>query len=252
MCKPNLILQEQGSYMANNHFVLVSGASTTGKSTSLMYIDKPEGVMHLNCDPQRLPFNAKFKIFDIEDPLQVNEAFLVAETMPDIHTIVIDTATYLFDMYESQYVITAVNGQQAWGEFAQFIKQLFQYYVNRSTKNVIVLAHTLGIYNEATLEMETKVPVKGSAKNTGIESFFSNVISTKKMSLVKLKDYANPLLLITEDDEMLGYKHVFQTRLTKETVGERIRSPMGMWDKSETFIDNNIQNVIDRLHKYYE
>jgi hypothetical protein len=72
------------------------------------------------------------------------------------------------------------------------------------------------------------------------------------MSLVKLKDYANPLLNITEDDEMLGYKHVFQTRLTKETVGERIRSPMGMWDKSETFIDNNIQNVIDRLHKYYE
>lgn len=237
---------------ANNHLVLISGASTTGKSSSLMFIDKPEGVMHLNCDPQRLPFNAKFEVYDIEDPLQVNEAFLHAETLPHIHTIVIDTATYLFDMYESQYVLKSVNTQAAWGEFAQFIKQLFQFYVNRSTKNVIVLAHTLGTYNEQTLEMEVKVPVKGSAKNTGIESFFSNVISTKKMPLTKLKDYESDLLTITEDDIEKGYKHVFQTRITKDTVNERIRSPLNMWSRNETYIDNNVQNVINRLHEYYK
>jgi len=45
---------------------------------------------------------------------------------------------------------------------------------------------------------------------------------------------------------------LFQTRLTKETVNERIRSPMGMWTRNETYIDNNLQNVINRLHEYYK
>ena len=58
-------------------------------------------------------------------------------------------------------------------------------------------------------------------------------------------------LPLTPEDEANGFKYVFQTRLTKETVNERIRSPMGMWDIKETYIDNNLQNVINRLHKYY-
>ena len=87
--------------------------------------------------------------------------------------------------------------------------------------------------------------------NTGVESFFTNVIATKKMAVSKLKD-TNPLLTITEEEEMLGYKYVYQTRLTKETVNERIRSPMGMWTKEETYIDNNVQHVIDKLRAYYK
>lgn len=59
------------------------------------------------------------------------------------------------------------------------------------------------------------------------------------------------LLTITPEEEALGFKYVYQTRLTKDTVGERIRSPLGMWDTKETFIDNNLQLVFDRLHEYY-
>jgi hypothetical protein len=66
-----------------------------------------------------------------------------------------------------------------------------------------------------------------------------------------LKDYPNALLNISAEDEALGYKHCFQTRLTKDTVGERLRGPMGMWMVTETFIDNNAQQVLDRLHQYY-
>ena len=89
--------------------------------------------------------------------------------------------------------------------------------------------------------------------NQGIESFFTCVISTKKVTLNKLdgKVAKSALFKITPEDEANGFKHVFQTRLTKETVNERIRSPMGMWDIKETYIDNNLQNVINRLHKYY-
>jgi len=236
----------------NDNLVLISGASGTGKSASLMNIKDPEGVMYLNCEAnKKLPFRSKFQEFNIIDPNQVYEAFDYAEGQANIHTIVIDTLTYLMDMYETMYVLTAANTMKAWGDYAQYYKKLMQYYVAKSTKNVIILAHTRQIMNEADMVLETKVPIKGSLANQGIESYFSTVISTKKMPLNKLQDYQNNLLHITEDDEILGYKHVFQTRLTKDTVNERMRSPMGMWSREETFIDNDVQLVIDRLHEFY-
>lgn len=99
--------------------------------------------------------------------------------------------------------------------------------------------------------LETAVPVKGALKNQGIEAYFSCVISTKKVPLKKLADYKNDMLTITPEEESLGFKYVFQTRLTKDTVNERIRSPRFMWDVSETFIDNNIELVLKRLEEFY-
>jgi hypothetical protein len=128
---------------------------------------------------------------------------------------------------------------------------MMQSLVAKSTKNVLFLAHTRAELNEAQGIYERKVPIKGALANQGIESYFSNVISTKKMSLADLDKYKNPLLTISPDDELLGYKHVFQTRLTRATVGERIRAPIGMWSINETFIDNNMQLVLDRLRDYY-
>jgi len=236
----------------NDHLVLVSGPSATGKSTSLMFMDNPEGVMFLACEPKKLPFKSKFMDLKVLDPLQVYEAMDEAEKMPEVHTIVIDTLTFLTDMYESQYVINSTNTMKAWGDYAQFVKNLMQVYVNRSTKNVIFLAHTRQIMNESEMVMETKVPIKGSLANVGIESFLSTVLSTKKVQLKKLKDYSNDLLTITPEEEALGFKYVFQTRLTKETVDERMRSAMGMWSQQETYIDNNLQYVVNRLHEYYD
>ena len=69
--------------------------------------------------------------------------------------------------------------------------------------------------------------------------------------LENLKDYSSDLLHITERDEELGYKHVIQTRLTKETVNERLRSPEDMWSKNETYIDGNVQLVLDRMNEFY-
>jgi hypothetical protein len=236
----------------NDNLVLIAGKSSTGKSASLMGLENPEGVMYLNCESgKKLPFKAKFKQYVITDPLQVFEAFEAAENMPDVHTIVIDTLTYLMDMYESLYVYNSANTQKAWGDFAQYYKALMQNYVAKCTKNVIFLAHTSDSLNEAEMTMETKVPVKGSIKNNGIESYFSVVISTKKVPLKALRDYSSDLLNITPDEEALGFKYVFQTRLTKDTVGERMRGPLGLFETKETFIDNNAQLVLNRLHNYY-
>lgn len=237
----------------NDHLVLVSGKSATGKSASLMYLDDPEGVMYLNCEAgKRLPFRTKFQQYTITDPLQVIEALEVAETMPNVHTIVIDTLTYLLDMYESIYVLNSSNTMKAWGDFAQFFKGMMQGQVARSTKNVIFLSHAADQMNEGEMVMETKVPVKGALKNNGIESYFSVVISSKKVPLKALRDYESDLLTITPEEEALGFKYVFQTKLTKESVNERIRGPIGMFTTPETFMDNNLQLVLNRLREFYD
>jgi hypothetical protein len=236
----------------NDNLVLLCGKSACGKSASLMELDKPEGVMYLNCEAgKKLPFKTKFKQLVVTDPLQIYEAFDEAEKMDGVHTIVVDSLTYLLDMYESLYVLSAVNGMKAWGDFAQYFKVLMQQYVAKSTKNVIFIAHTADTLNESEMLMETKVPVKGSLKNNGIESYFTVVIAAKKVALKALKDYKSELLTVTPEEESLGFKYVFQCKLTKETVNERLRGPLGLFSTKETFTDNNMQLVLRRLQEYY-
>ena len=73
------------------------------------------------------------------------------------------------------------------------------------------------------------------------------------MSLEKLDDSTakSKLLTVSPEEKALGFKYVFQTRITKDTIHERMRSPMDMWDTKETYIDNNLQNVINKLRDYY-
>lgn len=194
---------------------------------------------------------AKFRKLTVTDPYQVWDAFDKAEQSEKIHTIVIDTFTFLMDMFESVHVLPATNTMAAWGQYAQFVKTLMQDKVANSTKNVIILAHTMDILNEGEGVMETLVKVKGSTMNQGVEAFFSTVVSCKKLPLKKIEKYKNDHLIITPEEEAVGFKYVFQTLLTKETVNERIRSPMGLWSRDETFIDNDAQLLLDHLNEYY-
>jgi len=238
--------------MINDNLVLICGTSGAGKSASLRNLPKPEGVIYLNCEAgKKLPFPAKFKIANITDPATVFQAFTEAEKMPDVHTIIIDSLTFLMEMYESIYVLRAKDTMKGWSNYQQFFKELMQEYVAKSTKNVIFTAHVLDMLNESEMVMETKVPVKGALKNNGIEAYFSTVITARKISIGDLKNYENDLLVITPEEEALGYKYVYQTKITKETVHHRIRSSMGMWDTKETFIDNDATLLLKRLHQYY-
>ena len=237
----------------NKRLVLIAGKSAAGKSASLRNLRDPEGVLFLNCEAGKdLPMPAKFRKLIVTDPYQVWDAFDKAESSEKIHTIVIDTFTFLMDMFESVHVLPATNTMQAWGQYAQFVKTLMQDRVAKSSKNVIVLAHTMDLLNESEGVMETLVKVKGSTMNQGVEAFFSTVVAAKKVPLKKLEKYQNPHLIITPEEEAVGFKYVFQTLLTKDTVNERIRSPMGLWSVNETFIDNDAQFLLDQLDAYYQ
>jgi hypothetical protein len=249
----------------NDNLVLIAGPSSTGKSAALRALRDPEGVMYLNCESgKKLPFPNKFAKFIITDPYQVIEAFNHLEdsgytiTHPQlgkevkIHTVVVDSLTFLLDMFESIYIFNAADGQKAWGAFQQFFKDLMQSKVAAAKCNVIFTAHTITDVNKSEMVLETKVPVKGALKNNGIEAYFSCVVATKKVPLKELEKYGSDLLDISEEDRMLGFKYVFQTKLTKDTTHERIRSPMGMFANAETFMDNDVQKLIDHLHHYYQ
>jgi hypothetical protein len=238
----------------NDQLVLIGGYSAAGKSASLRNIRNQEKWMYLNCEAgKRLPFQNQFQNYRISDPLQVIEAFDYANTNPEkVDGIIVDSITFLLDMYESQYVLNSTNTMQAWGNFAQFFKTLMQEKVTLFGKPVLMTAHLLDTLDEKAMEMKTAVPVKGSLKNNGIEAYFSTVVEATRMSLKDLEPYRNNgLLNIDEDDELLGYKYCFQTRLTKTTVGKRIRSPMGMFTREQTFMDNDAQILLDHLHKFY-
>jgi len=238
------------SNQVNDKLVLFCGESATGKSACLRNLRK---VLYLNCESgKKLPFKPQqFKEVVITDPYQVYEGFTWAETQPEIETIVIDGLNYLMDMFESVHVLPSTNTMKAWGDYSQFFRNLMQQYVAKSSKNIIFTAHTRTIYNETSMAMETKVPVKGALANTGIESYFSCIISAKRMKLKDLENYGSDLLNITQREDVLGFKYVFQTQITKETVQERMRSPMGLFDDKETFIDNDAVLVLKRLNEYY-
>ena len=56
---------------------------------------------------------------------------------------------------------------------------------------------------------------------------------------------------ITPEEEEDGFKFVFSTRITKDSVGEKMRLAMGLWSRKELYIDNDLNQVFNRLKQYY-
>lgn len=246
--------EEEAVLSQNDQLVLISGKSGTGKSASLRNIRDQSRWLYLNTESgKRLPFRNDFDTKTITDPYQVHEGFDYAtnDGRDEYDGIVVDSLTFLMDMFETQFIVGAANTMTAWGAYQQFFKTLMQQKVPLFGKPVVIIAHTLDTLNERAMEIETAVPIKGALKNQGVEAYFSTVVSPKKMTLKDLEPYKSDLLHIEEDDQLLGYKHVIQTRLTKTTVGERIRSPMGLFTRDQTYIDSDAQLLLDHLKAFY-
>lgn len=238
----------------NDQLVLICGASASGKSASLRNIRNQEKWLYMGTEAgKRLPFKNKFRSARVDDPMQVIQAFDYAiEHKDDVEGIIVDSLTFLMEQFESKYVLTAPNTMKAWSDYQQFFKFLMQDKVIKFGKPVIFTAHTQRILNENTGEFEVSVPIKGALKGNGLEAYFSCIVAAKKIPVKDLKDYQNDLLHITEEEEAVGYKHVFQTLITRTTTGERIRSPMGLFERKETYMDNDAQLLLDRLNEFYK
>lgn len=239
--------------MANRRIALIMGPPANGKSASLRKLKQPKGVVYFNTDRKSLPFKSEFMDVEINDPYEILTYMDEIATQPKevCHTIIIDTITFLMDMFETKYVVNAANTQAMWGQYAQFYKQVIDKALSMD-KNIIFLAHEKKVMNADDMILETKVPIKGSVGATGVEANFEVVLSAKKIATSKLEYLDKTALLVNDDEEELGLMYVFQTKIDKATLNERMRSPLGMWGRDEKFINNDIQSVIDRLDSYYE
>lgn len=225
-----------------------------------MNIRNQDSWVYLNCENNKaLPFKNTFKNIQIKTPEQVHQVFtVIAEQMQKEDDsnkksgIVIDSLTFLMNMYENLRINECQGDTRAaWKNYGKFFNDLMSKYIAMCKLPVVVTAHVQDTFNEETQKWESFIPVKGALKTTTLEAFFTCILYAKVVPLKDLEDYQNDLLHITEDDKIDGFKHVFQTRLTAKTTGEKIRGPLGLFSRQETYIDNDVQQVIDRLTEFY-
>ena len=243
----------------NQRVILIAAPPSMGKTHSLFKLADDPGVAYLNTDLKDLPFlipkKNGMKTLKIKEPQVAIDAInSLEESNPEVHTIILDTITFLMNQYETQNVVGDERAfGAAWQEYASFYHELM-HSVKTSEKNFIILAHTSTEYNEGELALETKVPIKGSVGKVGVEADYNIILTAKKITIKNLEPFTedNNLLTFNAREERLGFKYVFQTDLTADTLDLKIRSPMGLWKEEELFIDNDISLLIQRLSEYYK
>jgi len=237
--------------MANNKaIVLIMGKPNTGKTSSLRNLNHSR-MVYLNTDLKEIPFKGDFLLnVEVADALNILDYITDIETNPDVDGVVLDTLTFLMSMYERQYVNNAVDGQKAWGSYGNFYRE-FIHAIKAGTKSYAILAHEELKYNEQNMSMDVTVPIKGAVGKIGVEADFTTILSCKQMSVKKLEGHENELLTITDSEKEDGVKYVFCTRITKDHMGEKMRSAMGLWKREELYIDNDMSKVFARINEYY-
>ena len=174
-------MSEQEEAIADiDQLVLIVGQSTAGKSASLRNIPNQDHWVYLGTEAgKRLPFKNNFNRVNITDPYQVIEYFeQCIENIDQVDGIIIDSITFLMDMYESQYVLGSANTMKAWGDFNQYFKQIMQQLVPKFGKPVIIIAHTLETIDDQGLA-KSSVPIKGALKGQGVEALTMNSAFTE-------------------------------------------------------------------------
>lgn len=242
----------------NPKSILICGESGHGKSSSLLNLAQRKDVLYLNCENGKpLPFKNNFKKKTITDPEDIidfiDELVELGDENP-YRFVIVDTVSFMMDMYERVHVSNSANTQKAWGNYGLFFPRLMDATAKLEDTFFIFLGHLDSFLDEDEGMMKHRVPVKGSLAKKGLEAFFTTVVYVKRMRVKDIQKgcpEGNTLLKITPKEEAKGFKHVFLTDSDKSTIGGRIRSPLGMWKDEELYIDNDAANVIKRLIEYY-
>lgn len=232
------------------------GDMGVGKSASMRDIPNQERWAYGNTDAGKpIPFRNNFAQRNITNSSQVAPFINAANDSGNIDGIILDTLTMLLDMNHLELgQDDEVVGFEHWNLYDQYIKSLFLQHIGKLTKPLIITAHVKDIIVEGSNKLVSVIPVKGQNKNIGLEAYATLVVHAKKVPIDKLEEYdlGSPLLTITDKDRRRGYKHVFQTRSTSDSMHERMRAPIDFFDDmSEVYIDNNAFLIIKRWDEYY-
>jgi hypothetical protein len=241
--------------MSNNNIVLIVGKPSTGKSTSARCMDNPSGIVNLNCDMKRTPFKNKYALdIDINDPEElINGSNILAQCEGEdtVHTILLDTITYLMRSYKTMYIDEAHDGRAAWGNYQKYYNKLI-HAIKTGNKNYVIMAHIADSYNDKEMVTESNVVLQGAVGRLGMEGDFTTIVeAVSKPVTKKLLDMQHDLFQITEREQLDGIKYMFVTRRVKEHPTTKARSASDLWKDEEVYIDNNIQFLVNRINDYY-
>lgn len=237
----------------NKKVLMIMGKPNTGKSSSLRNMNQ-ESMVYLNTDLKDVPFRDRFMAnVEVADARDILHFISEVENNPEVTGVALDTLTFLMQMYERQYVVPYAgtkSGQTAWGDYGNFYRE-FIHAIKSGSKNYVIMAHEDESLNEQAGVMESRVPIKGAVGKVGVEADFTTILRTMQIPVKKLEGYENDLLHITDEEREDGVKYVFTTRVSKETAGGKMRSAMGLWNRNELYIDNDVAQVFKRLEEFY-
>lgn len=235
--------------------IMLGGRSDTGKSASLSNLRNPEKKLYLNFEGKPLPFAHNFVEKVATDPYtlhKISEGLITSGT-DKFDTVIIDSITACMALFATKYINKECKDKMnAWGDYGNLYEKWAKMYLPNIPQQVIVLAHITDYEDASTLEHYTQAVVQGKLQKIGLEANFGVVVNTAIEKVETLNNFQNSLLNITPDEEIEKFKHVLQVHKTLETKDTKIRSPMKMWTRDETFIDSDVQLVLDRFNEYYK
>ena len=205
--------------------IFISGASGSGKSSSLRNLDASKTII-INTERKQLPFRnaAKFKQANCAS-YQEFLALLARAEKSAAEIIVIDSFTSLSEQVQA-YAKATWRGFDIWSGYADTIYQIIQ-----RTKLIDKYVVFIGIdepLQDGNGEITRHVRVEGKALKGSIEKEFTCVLWAKVRN------------------ESGSISHNFETNNDGTTTA---KTPMELF--SQQYIDNDLNYVIEQIKAYY-
>ena len=205
--------------------VLIMGRSGSGKSASLRNINETTFVINVNKKPLPFKNNEHLKVMNCDEYLKIKSA-LKAAYDKGIKVAVIDDAGYLMtSKFMAGHRQAKGNSQfDLYNEIADNFYSLIKFIADELPEDMIVYV-TMHEEKNDMGESKPKTIGKLLDDKVCVEGMFTIVLHAMK----------------------LDGKYVFATNTDGLDV---TKSPIGMFE--ETYIDNDIQLVTDRVREYYK
>ena len=215
--------------------IMIVGSTGSGKTTSLrnLPLDK---TIYINVDNKMLPFRANnlYKHVKLENTQQLINGMDAAEEDDNVEYIVIDTLTFLGDLFYTEQVENASNGMSAWQNYKAYINKVIAM-AKASNKHYIFLAHDQSTYDEKEMVTKTFAKIQGSLKGGGIEANFTFVLYTA----------------VIQDPTTRLPKYVFQVNKSAKSLDVSAKTPMGLFAEPYTE-DNDVVDVFKAIEEFYQ
>ena len=211
--------------------IAIMGESGSGKTTAMRTLD-PKETYYIDCDGKGLSwrgwrddYNSTAKNYFRSDDQNAVLTVVkgVAETRPEIKTIIIDTANSI--MVADEFRRMKEKGYDKWQDLAMSVYEITKTASKlRDDLTVVVTFHTQTERDETTGQKFTRILTNGKMLNkVGLEKYFTTVLLSKRKA---------------------SGEYVFETRANGSTA----KSPLGAFEAEE--IPNDMGAVLEALKDY--